>query len=173
MFVDEDYIELLEDADKQSMVSLVAEGKNVIIARTFSKIYGMAGLRVGYVVAQEETLAVIQRITRAGMGIIYPSEMAAHASLDDVDFQKKSWTLNTEAKEFLYSELEKMGFDYLPSYTSFVLFPIEMEGKTFLKEMQSKQVAVRSLEIGERNWCRVSIGKLEEMKLFVNALGSV
>ncbi|MEM7109591.1 MAG: histidinol-phosphate transaminase [Bacteroidota bacterium] len=173
VFVDEAYLEFLDDSQSKSMVSLVAEGKNVIVARTFSKIHGMAGLRVGYVVAKESTLKEIQKITRAGMGISYPSIMAASASLDDLDFQKKSQKLTSEARAYVYEGLERMGFDYLESHTSFILFPIEMEGKRFLKKMQSQQVAVRSFEINDRNWCRVSMGTLEEMKLFIDALGVV
>ncbi len=173
VFVDEAYLEFQEESDQKSMVSLVAEGKNVIVARTFSKIHGMAGIRVGYVVAQEETLDGIQSITRAGMGITYPSIMAATASMDDVEFLTMSRAKNTEARNYVCEELEKMGFDYIPSATSFVLFPIEMEGKPFLEKMRNQQVAVRAFDIMDRNWCRVSMGTMEEMKLFVGALGTV
>ncbi|MEM8567025.1 MAG: histidinol-phosphate transaminase [Bacteroidota bacterium] len=173
VFIDEAYLEFLPESESKSMVSLVAEGKNVIVARTFSKIHGMAGLRVGYVVAQETTLQEIQKITRSGMGISYPSVMAASASLNDVDFQQKSQKLNSEARAYLYKSLDSLGFEYLKSHTSFVLFPIEMEGKSFLKKMQSQHVAVRAFEINDRNWCRVSMGTLDEMKLFIEALSSV
>jgi histidinol-phosphate aminotransferase len=155
------------------MVSLVAEGKNVIVARTFSKIHGMAGLRVGYMVAQESTLESIRSITRGGMGITYPSVMAATASMDDVAFQKKSRKLNAEAREYTKNELTKMGFEPVPSVTSFMIFPIEMEGKAFLEKMKEQQVGVRAFDIMDRNWCRVSMGTMDEMKIFVGALGTV
>ncbi len=171
VFIDEAYLDFLEDADKKSMVSLINKGKNVIIARTFSKIHGMAGLRVGYIVAQPETLAGIQKITRGGMGISYPSIFAASASMDDAEFQVKSRKLNAEAREYVYENLKKMGYDYVPSFTSFIIFPIDMDGKTFLQKMQDQQVAVRSFEIMGGNWCRVSMGTMDEMKLFVQALG--
>lgn len=173
VFVDEAYLEFLSEEEQKSMVSLVAEGKDVIVARTFSKIHGMAGLRVGYMMGLEKTLNKIQSITRGGMGITYPSIMAATKSLEDVEFQKKSRRLNSEARTYVCTELEKMGFEYIPSVTSFVLFPIEMEGKEFLKKMRKKEVAVRAFEIMNKNWCRVSIGTLDEMKLFTSALGSV
>ena len=173
VFIDEAYLGFLEDGDKQSMVSLINEGKDVIIARTFSKIHGMAGLRVGYVVAQEKTLDKIQEITRGGMGISFPSIYAAMASMDDVEFQTKSRTLNKEAREYVCSYLKKMGYDYIPSYTSFVIFPIEMDGKEFLKKMISKKVGVRAFEIMDKNWCRVSIGTMDEMKIFTKALSEV
>lgn len=173
VFIDEAYMGFLEDGAKKSMVSLVSEGKDVIIARTFSKIHGMAGLRIGYIVAQEKTLDKIQDITRGGMGISYPSIFAASASMDDVEFQNKSRKLNAECREFVYATLNKMGYDFVPSSTSFILFPIEMEGKAFLEKMTEHQVGVRAFDIMDKNWCRVSMGTMDEMKLFASALQKV
>ncbi len=173
VFIDEAYMGFLEDGAKKSMVSLVNEGKDVIIARTFSKIHGMAGLRVGYIVAQEATLDKIQDITRGGMGISYPSIFAASASMDDFEFQNKSRKLNVECREFVYETLDKMGYEYVPSSTSFILFPIAMEGKAFLEKMNEHQVGVRAFDIMGKNWCRVSMGTMDEMKLFATALQKV
>eukprot|EP01089_Gocevia_fonbrunei_P006643 TRINITY_DN1744_c0_g1_i2.p2 TRINITY_DN1744_c0_g1~~TRINITY_DN1744_c0_g1_i2.p2 ORF type:complete len:247 (-),score=44.17 TRINITY_DN1744_c0_g1_i2:1741-2481(-) len=173
IFVDEAYMGFLEDGAKQSMVSLINEGKDVIIARTFSKIHGMAGLRVGYIVAQESTLAKLEKVTRGGMGIAYTSIFAATASMDDVAFQDKSRKLNAECREYVYQSLDKMGFEYIPSSTSFIIFPIEMEGKAFLEKMTAQKVGVRAFEIMGKNWCRVSMGTMEEMKLFTKALEKV
>lgn len=173
VFIDEAYMGFLEDGDKKSMVSLINEGKNVIIARTFSKIQGMAGIRVGYVVAQKETLDIIQKITRGGMGISLPSVHAAMASMDDIEFQNKSRSLNKECREYVYDNLTRMGFDYVPSSTSFIIFPIEMEGKGFLEKMTAEGVGVRAFEIYNKNWCRVSMGTMDEMKLFTAALEKV
>ena len=173
VFVDEAYMGFLEDGAKKSMVSLINEGKDVIIARTFSKIHGMAGLRVGYVVAQEATLDKIQAVTRGGMGITYPSVFAASASMDDIEFQNKSRKLNAECREFVYKTLDKMGYEYVLSSTSFILFPIEMEGDAFLEKMTAQQVGVRAFDIMNKNWCRVSMGTMDEMKLFATALQKV
>ncbi len=173
VFIDEAYMGFLADGDKKSMVSLINEGKNVIIARTFSKIQGMAGIRVGYVVAQISTLDTIQKITRGGMGISLPSVHAAMASMDDVAFQEKSRTLNKECREYVYENLTRMGFEYIPSSTSFIIFPIKMEGKAFLEKMTAQKVGVRAFDIMGKNWCRVSMGTMEEMKLFTAALEKV
>lgn len=173
VFVDEAYLDFLEDGTKQSMVGLINEGKNVIIARTFSKIHGMAGLRVGYIVAQETTLNKIQKITRGGMGIAYTSVFAALASMDDPDFQNSSRSKNVEAREYVYKSLKQLGYDYVPSETSFIIFPIEMEGKLFLKKMTEKKVGVRAFEFMGKNWCRVSMGTMDEMKIFTAALTDV
>ncbi|HEA19366.1 MAG TPA: histidinol-phosphate aminotransferase family protein [Pricia antarctica] len=173
VFIDEAYMGFLEDGAKKSMVSLVNEGKDVIIARTFSKIHGMAGLRVGYIVAQEATLDKIQEVTRGGMGITYPSIFAASASMDDIEFQDKSRKLNAECREFVYKTLDDMGYEYVPSSTSFILFPIEMEGQAFLEKMTAQQVGVRAFDIMDKNWCRVSMGTMDEMKIFATALQKV
>lgn len=173
IFVDEAYMGFLDDGAKKSMVSLVKEGKDIIIARTFSKIHGMAGLRVGHIVALEATLNKISKITRGGMGISYPSIFAAMASMDDIEFQNKSRTLNAACREYVYKELKKMDLEYIPSSTSFIIFPIEMDGKEFLKKMTELQVGVRAFEINGKNWCRVSMGTMDEMKIFTAALKKV
>ncbi|MDT0606458.1 pyridoxal phosphate-dependent aminotransferase [Croceitalea rosinachiae] len=173
VFVDEAYLWFLEDGAKQSMVSLINKGKDVIIARTFSKIHGMAGLRVGYAVAQETTLDKLQKITRAGMGISYPSVYAAMGAMDDAKFLESSRIKNTACREYVYEELKKMGIEYVPSYTSFMIFPIEMDGKEFLQKMTELKVGVRAFNFMGKNWCRVSMGTMDEMKLFTAALGKV
>lgn len=173
VFVDEAYLWFLEDSAKQSMVSLINEGKDVIIARTFSKIHGMAGLRVGYAVAQEATLDKLQKITRAGMGISYPSVYAAMGAMDDAVFLESSRKKNKACREYVCQELTKMGIEYVPSFTSFMIFPIEMEGKAFLQKMTDLKVGVRAFEFMGKKWCRVSMGTMTEMQLFISALTKV
>lgn len=173
VFVDEAYLWFLDDGAKKSMVSLVNEGKDVIIARTFSKIHGMAGLRVGYIVAQESTLDKLQNITRGGMGISYPSVFAAMAAMDDTVFIDKSRALNTECREYVCKSLDQMGFEYVPSHTSFLIFPIGMDGKAFLNKMMELKVGVRAFEFMGKNWCRVSMGTMDEMKMFTSAINKV
>ena len=174
VFIDEAYLDFVEGEDAQSMVSLLTKGKNVIVARTFSKIHGMAGLRVGYAVALPETLALIQDITRGGMGVSITSIHAAIASMDDLTFQQESKRLNKLAREYTSSTLISMGFEPVTSHTSFMIFPQEeMEGKEFLKKMSDLGIAVRSFEIYDKTWCRVSMGTLKEMEMFTTALGKV
>lgn len=170
VFIDEAYIELAVGADTESMISLLQQKKNVIIARTFSKIMGMAGLRIGYIAALPTFLDQIQDITRGGMGIAYTSIAAASAALDDKTFQDDTRKLNHEAKQYLYASLDKMGYKYIPSFTNFVMFPITMNGKEYLSKMGAKGVMVRSFDMRDKTWCRVSLGTMDEMKMFVSAL---
>ena len=173
IFVDEAYIELAVGADTQSMNTLLAQNKNVIIARTFSKIMGMAGIRVGYIAAQPAFLDQIQKITRGGMGVSYTSIFAASASMDDMAFQDTTRKLNHEAKTYLCQNLDKMGYKYIPSYTNFVIFPINISGKELLGKMTAKGIAVKAYDIQNKPWCRVSIGTMDEMKTFVGALQEI
>ena len=171
IFIDEAYIELVEGADNKSMVFLLKDKKNVIIARTFSKIMGMAGLRVGYVAALPATLTEIRKTAKGGgSGIAVTSVTGALAAMDDTEFQNYTRKLNTEAKTYLYDNLKAMGYKYVTSYTNFVIFPINMPGKEFLTKMVDKGIMVKAMDIQGKPWCRVSIGTKDEMKMFVGAL---
>ena len=173
VFVDEAYIELSKNGIKDSMNSLVAEGKNVIVARTFSKIHGMAGLRIGYAIGKKETLDIISEITRGGMGITGPSIAAATTSLENTDFLDMCKTKIADARDYTMSYLKENNFSYLPSETNFIIFEIPMAGKKFLKEIYAKNVAVRAFKFWDKNWCRVSIGTMDEMKTFTNAITEI
>jgi len=174
VFVDEAYLDLIENGiEEQSMRSLVQEGKDIIVARTFSKIHGMAGLRVGYAIAPESTLEKFRAITRGGMGISHPAVYAAKASMNDASFIEKSRMLNTASRDYTFETLKTMGHDPVPSFTSFMIFPIEMEGKDFLGKMNDLKVSVRAFQFMDKNWCRVSMGTMDEMKLFASTIGKV
>lgn len=173
VFVDEAYIELSKNGIKDSMNTLVAEGKNVIVARTFSKIHGMAGLRIGYVIGKKETLDSISEITRGGMGITGPSIAAATTSLENTDFLDSCKEKITAAREYTVNYLKANNYSCLPSETNFVIFEIPMEGKKFLKEIYGKKVAVRAFQFWDKNWCRVSIGTMDEMKKFTSVISEI
>jgi histidinol-phosphate aminotransferase len=81
--------------------------------------------------------------------------------------------LNKECREYICENLDRLGFEYVPSSTSFILFPIKMNGKAFLEQMTAEGVGVRAFEIYDKNWCRVSMGTMDEMKLFTAALEKV
>lgn len=173
IFVDEAYMEFLEDGADRTMVPLVKEGKNVMVCRTFSKIHGMAGLRVGYMVAPPETLEGVRKMVRSNMGLSVTSISGALASIQDEAFQKKSRVLTAETREFVAEELTAMGITYIPSYTSFMMFPLQMEGDKYLEKMFAEGIGVRVFQIYDEPWCRVSMGTLEEMSMFTDSLKKV
>jgi len=173
VFVDEAYLEFLPDYKNKSMVSMIREGKNVVVARTFSKVHGMAGLRIGYGVMLPSMLNKVNTIWRGNMSLCKTSLMGAMASLEDTDFQKMSVKGTADAREQTMKGLKKLGFDPVPSYTSFMIFPIAMKGKPFLDAMFAKGVGVRAFDIFGGDYCRVSMGKPEEMDMFLTALEKV
>ncbi len=173
IFIDEAYLELAAGKGTESMVSLLSKKKNVIIARTFSKVMGMAGIRVGYIAALPSFIETIGKITRGGMGISLTSILGATAAIEDMEFQEMTIKLNAEVKEYTCGELEKMGYSYIPSFTNFILFPIKMDGKMMLKKMMDKGVGVRSFDIAGKTYCRVSLGTMEEMKLFTKSFAEI
>ncbi|THH39310.1 pyridoxal phosphate-dependent aminotransferase [Neolewinella litorea] len=173
VFVDEAYLEFLPDYREKTMVPLIQEGKNVIVARTFSKIHGMAGLRVGYAVARPETLEKVYQISRGNMGLCKTSLEGAMASMQDEAFQEASRRQTTAFRQQVYAGLEAMGMPYLPSFTSFVLFPIPLSGEKFLEQMFDRGIGVRSFSIHGNDYCRVSVGTLEEVDMFLTALRQV
>lgn len=173
IFVDEAYLEFLEEPEKKTMVDMVKQGKNVIVARTFSKIHGMAGLRIGYMVALPETIEMITSLVRSNMGLCVTSIVGAMAALKDEGFQLNSRKWNKECREMVSSELSSMGFDPIPSATSFVLFQIAMEGKPFLEKMFAQGIGVRAFSIFDQPYCRVSMGTKDELGLFLDAVKKV
>lgn len=173
VFVDEAYLEFMDPEDQHSMVGLLNKGKNVIISRTFSKGHGMAGIRVGYIVALPSTLEKIQSITRSNMSMNVTAVKGAMASMQDLNFVESCRIKNKECREFVCSELGKLGYEYLPSHTSFVLFPIPMAGDAYLKKMFAESIGVRAFKVFGKDYCRVSIGTMDEMKLFVDAFKKV
>ncbi len=172
VYADEAYLEFLEPAQQISMVDLVKKDMNVIVSRTFSKIHGLAGLRVGYIIAKPE---LINRISsyQHDIPVSTGSIAAAKACLGDEDFMKLTRTKNLEARAVLTNYLDKKKIAYGKTYTNFVFFPAPKAGNTILTKMEEKGYLMRIWDYQQREWCRVSIGTLDEMKGFVKAFDEV
>ena len=173
VFIDEAYIELAMDPKVKSAVGLVQEGKDVMIARTFSKLHGMAGLRIGYMVALPERVQMIKDMVRTEMGISVTSMEGAMASMKDEAFQEKTKTLNQACREYTMGEIKKQGFKPYPSYTSFILFPIDMPTDMMMEAMLNKGIGIRTYNMNDQPYCRVSMGTMDEMKRFTKSLAEV
>lgn len=172
VFVDEAYWDYMENPKESTTTACIKKGKNVIVARTFSKVHAFAGLRVGYCIAQPE---VIKEIAKEGPrnSLSGPSMSAATASLVDQEFIKYSVKMNNEGKKFVYDVLEKTGHDYFPSHTNFILFPIAMDSDDFKKKMLAKGVGIKSMNVVGQNYCRVSMGKMDDLEMFADAFKQV
>ncbi|EOZ95606.1 Histidinol-phosphate aminotransferase [Indibacter alkaliphilus LW1] len=170
IFIDEAYLDFLENSQEKSAVNLVAEGYDVIVARTFSKIHGMAGLRVGYIVATPERIKSVTDMVRSTMGLCITSLKGAIASFQDEAFLTECRKLNAESRDFTSQSIKSFGYAEIPSHTNFMIFPIRSEAKTFAQSMINQGVGIRMYAIDEKPWCRVSMGTMEEMNYFIEAL---
>jgi histidinol-phosphate aminotransferase len=173
VFVDEAYIDYLPDPQGTTLIPMVNSGANIIVARTFSKLYGFAGLRAGYVVTQPETIKNLSLYTEASMSITATTLAAALASYQDREFLDGALKKTLASKDYLYEVLKKEGYTYVPSSTNFVIFPIKMEGKQFTDEMMKRGVGVRFWKFNNKEWCRVSIGRMDEMEAFAAAFKEI
>jgi len=168
VFVDEAYIDYLPDPKGASMISTMKAGSNIIVARTFSKLYGFAGLRCGYVIAQPETIKALSNYT-TGFSLSATTIAGAIAGYREEAFLKEALEKTLASKEYLYSVLKKEGYEYIPSSANFVMFPLKMDSKKFVSEMMKRGVGVRSWQFNNKEWCRVSIGRMDEMEAFAEA----
>ncbi len=146
--------------------------QNLIVARTFSKIYGMAGLRCGYCVAQPETIKKMHGY-QMWDSVNIMALTAASASLDDADQVTNGRKMNSEAKSWTLTELEKMDYQSIPSQANFIMFDCKKPVVPIIKAMKDKNVAVGRLFPAYPNHMRLTIGKQSEMESFVSAFKQV
>jgi len=167
---DEAYYEYVTREDYPQTLKYINEGRNVITCRTFSKIYGLAGLRVGYGIAKSELVEVMNKV-RQPFNVSMVAQSAARASLKDKAHVEKSIKVNTEGKKYLYSELKKIGLDYTPSEANFILIHLDRPGPMVMKELLKHGVIVRPLMGYELpNSIRVTIGTREQNERFITCL---
>lgn len=173
VFLDEAYNDYLPDPQAATLIPMAVSGRNIIVARTFSKVYGFAGLRCGYVVTQPDIIKKLELYTEAAFSLSTPTVQAAIAAYRDREYMEGVLKKTTASKEFLYSVLKKQGYTYVPAVANFVIFPIKMEGKQFTEEMMKRSVAVRWWKFNNQDWCRVSIGRMDEMEAFAAAFREI
>ncbi len=171
VFVDEVYKDYIVDPDYPSMKLLISQGYDIIIARTFSKVYGLAGARIGYLITNAERAKVLRRALMSGSNVL-GLKMALTALQDD-SFYRYSLAKNHEAKEMIYSSLDKVGLKYIRSHTNFVFFKTDIH-----IEQLSKTFASHGVEVGRPfppfyDWCRISTGTIDEVGQFTKVLERV
>lgn len=167
---DEAYREFVtrDDYTKDS-IPLLNKYPNLIILRTFSKIYGLAALRVGYTMASEEIITNINKV-RGPFNVNTLAQVAAIAALEDEEFLKKSYETNVEGKAYLYKEFDKLGLEYAPSETNHIFVNVQKDGNEVFIELQKRGVIIRP-QFGQ--WIRVSIGTMDENRIFIEKLKEV
>ncbi len=172
LLVDEAYFHFADSPDYESVIPLVNEYPNLLVARTFSKIYGMAGLRCGYCVAQKQ---IIDRMRARQMwdSVNIMALVAASASLDDPDQVPNGQRLNEEARTFTIGELQKLGYKTIPSQANFIMFDCKRPVVPLIQAMKERNVHVGRLFPSLPNHMRLTIGKKAEMEAFVSAFRQV
>lgn len=168
ILLDEAYTEF---SDEPSMAHLVNAYPNLVIAKTFSKVYGLAGARVGYILAHADTtkqLADLQPWANAGASAV--SLAGALATLNDKDFIPYCRAENEKAKKIFYYLLSEHGLRYIPSHTSFVYFDASRYHKDVKTVLEKSNIfGARTFEEGTK-WLRLSMGTVDEMKAVAKAL---
>ena len=171
LLIDEAYNELTDKPDYTSMVDLVRGGANILITRTFSKIFGMAGLRVGYGMGHPHIVSVVKDNVMAwpnGVGLY-----AAYHSYLDEDFIAFSRKKVLQGREMLNATFRQHGIEPLPSQTSFVYANIGRDADEFEAAMAARNVKIRGAYEGYDTFSRVSVGRLKELEIFGQVFGEV
>ena len=171
ILVDEAYNELTVDPNFTSMVDLVREGENVIVMRTFSKLYGMAGMRVGYAMGREDLIKKVRNHIMAWPNIV--GLAAAHACYNENDFIKFSLGKINQGRNIVREVFEEQGLQPLPSETNFVFADIGRDVKIFEEKMRQENVLVHRAYNLYPNHLRVSMGKIKDLEIFAEVFKKV
>ncbi|MFC1485106.1 histidinol-phosphate transaminase [bacterium] len=168
--VDEAYYEYVDANDYPDTLCIQKDYNNLIILRTFSKLFGLAGLRIGYMIADTEIVSFVDRI-RPPFNVNLIAQAAAVETLDDGEHIKKTLDMIKEGKEFLYTEFNNMKISYIPTAANFILFKTKYKGRELFEKLLKKGVIVRSVdEYDLAEYARVTIGTKEENEKFIASL---
>lgn len=172
VLVDEAYFHYVESNDYESVVPLLAQYPNLIVARTFSKIYSMAGLRCGYCVARPELIERM-RAQQSWDSINIMALVAAAASLADTAQVTEGRERNKQTRNYVYAELERLGYKFIPSHANFMMIDLRREVRPVIAGMRLHNVQVGRLFPAMPNFMRVTIGTRQQMEAFVSAFRAV
>ncbi|HEU4573655.1 MAG TPA: histidinol-phosphate transaminase [Chitinophagaceae bacterium] len=171
VFIDEAYTEY---AGLPSLATYAVTNPNVIVAKTFSKIYGLAGARVGYAIAHPATiqkLGNLQPWPNANVSVV--SAAAATGALNDASFVQDCKQKCELARTMCYTVLDRLKLTYIPSSTNFILFNIDSVKANLVEQLGQRKIYVQQREHFGGKWCRVSMGTVDEMLQFNNALEEI
>ena len=172
ILVDEAYHHFVEDPRYRSSLELIAKHPNVVVARTFSKIYGMAGLRLGYAIGSKETIAAMAPYaswSNTNAAVL----AAAAASLADPNLVPRQKKLLNDTRKWLVSELTKQGRRTMPSEANFVMVDVGGDVAPVIQAFRAKKILVGRKFPSLPNWLRVTVGKRDEMAAFLAALPEI
>ncbi len=167
--LDEAYNEYLPPAQRYDSVSWLAKYPNLIISRTFSKAYGLAGLRVGYAIAHEQITDMMNRV-RQPFNVNSVAQAAALAALHDIDFVQQTYELNRRGMQQITDGLNRLGLSYIPSFGNFISFRIGGATAMYRRLLELGVIVRPIANYDMADYLRVSIGLETENEKFLTAL---
>jgi histidinol-phosphate aminotransferase len=171
--VDEAYCEFVENEDYPDGIKMIHEYPNLVVFRTFSKMYALAGLRIGYLVGDKEVVDIIRR-TCVVYSVNTVAQAAALAALDDQEHILRTRDMVRRGKEFLSKELELMGLPFVNGQGNFIMIKLPMSDSLAYRKLMAQGMMVRTMT-GFRfpNYIRITISKMDAMEAFVESLAKI
>ncbi len=167
---DQAYFEYVDDPNYPDCLDYACQGRRVAVLRTFSKVYALAGLRIGYG-ACGRSVADALKLVRPPFNVSSIAQVAALASLQDADQVSRSQNLVAEGKSYLYEQFGKMGLQYVPTQANFMLVDTGRDSRKVFDALMRRGVTIRTGDIfGLPTWIRVTIGTREQNERFIGAL---
>jgi len=174
--MDEAYFDFVDDDEYPDALDYIRSGKNMVCLRTFSKNYGMAGLRVGYAIAPKEIIEQLYKVKKP-FNVSRASQAAAIAALDDEEFLRRSVELTHQEKEFLYQEYERLGLKHVPTQTNFIILDMADgdRANNLSQELLKKGVIARPMAgaWGAPHMMRISIGEHNQNVTLIRTLEGI
>jgi len=168
--LDEAYIDFVSDPGVARGLDLLGQHALLVALRTFSKLYGLAGLRIGYGFGSEKVIDYMNRV-RQPFNVNTLAQAAATAALDDTEFVSRTLDTVKEGLSYLYHELDQMGLEYIPTQTNFFLIRVPLGGRKTYERMLRQGVIVRAMDAyGLGDYIRINVGLPQENERFVTTL---
>ena len=168
--LDEAYCEYMDAADAPDGTRLIQRYPNLLVLRTFSKLYGLAGLRVGYGMAQRQIIRALNKV-KLPFNTSLIAQAAATAALDDDQFVRRSLDTNRRGRQRLYTELDRRGLRYYRTQANFICVNVDADCRAFAETMALNGVTIRPLaSFGLDSWIRITIGSDEQIDALLEAL---
>jgi histidinol-phosphate aminotransferase len=171
--LDEAYGDFVEDPFYPNGLDYIKERRQVILLRTFSKVYGLAGLRIGYALGREDLVDCLYRV-RDPFPVHRLAQVAAVAALKDMDHAVRSIQLVYEGKRYLYKKLDQLGLSYIPSQANFIFIDFKRDSEEVFQALLREGIIIRPGKMwGYPTFARVTIGRMEHNEKFIRALKKI
>ncbi len=158
LLLDEAYVEYVTAEDYFDGLSYVEQNPNLMVTRTFSKIYGLAGLRVGYAVCHPQVVAALNKV-KLPFNVNLLAQEAALAALEDTEHVRRSREMNRRGRDLLYALLDELGLEYAPTQANFILVRLDRWGEDYFEKLLRQGIIVRDgRALGFPGWVRITVG---------------